>query len=474
MRITSLLATSALLLVGLAGCLDGGDTDDEPAAPPRPTITVPRFLEPTAMAMQAGGAEPNLDVAPDGTIWVTAPTGLQFKPNVAQGAAYLWRSADDGATWETLRSPIATGVDPTGSGELGPFCSCDADVAVGDDGTVYFTDWWSIGITPGNYLVEFSSDGGDSWTPSPVPILPHKSVLMDRQWLLPLSDGRIGLFHAELFPAEPRSIEATFSADGGLTWSLPVDVVDEGLNLIGHPMELTDGTILAPWAEIEQGSSDLWTAPGQAMVARSTDGGATWEQHLVSPVPGGYGNLWPIQGAADQAGNAYVAWGAWDHDAGDEERERMAMFLSKSSDGGVTWSDPAKLRARGVNALPWVAATGNGTVAVGWYGGDTEGDPLEAPDDATWYAYAAESLDGGETFALTKVDPEPVKTGPFCPIGGACPSDRELLDYVSLDYAPDGRLWYAYAKEEAKDGFLDAGVYVTVSQKGWDERVFVG
>ncbi len=83
---------------------------------------------------------------------------------------------------------------------------------------------------------------------------------------------------------------------------------------------------------------------------------------------------------------------------------------------------------------------------VGWYGGDATGDPTEA--DAPWYAYVAESRDGGETFAVHRVSEEPVKEGALCPRGASCGGDRELLDYVSLVYDAAGNLHYAYARSE--------------------------
>lgn len=54
--------------------------------------------------------------------------------------------------------------------------------------------------------------------------------------------------------------------------------------------------------------------------------------------------------------------------------------------------------------------------------------------------------DGGETWSVAAVDPEPVKQGSLCPRGASCQGDRELLDYVSMIYAPDGRMHYAYAR----------------------------
>jgi hypothetical protein len=53
---------------------------------------------------------------------------------------------------------------------------------------------------------------------------------------------------------------------------------------------------------------------------------------------------------------------------------------------------------------------------------------------------------------------EPVKVGAMCPRGAACPADRELLDYPSLAYGPDGALHVAFATSRELEGGLKAGL----------------
>jgi hypothetical protein len=137
----------------------------------------------------------------------------------------------------------------------------------------------------------------------------------------------------------------------------------------------------------------------------------------------------------------------------------MTLFESHSADQGTTWSASKAIRSDGLNFLPWVAARGNGTVAIGWYGGDAAGRPEKADNESAWFAYAAQSTDGGATFQVAKVREEPVKVGPLCPKGAACQQDRELLDYVSLAYDPEGRVHYAFTTSRelagAKSGLVN-------------------
>lgn len=464
-----------LVALGLAGCL----TTSEPLGGQGllPGGLPLRFLDAVAMDQPTGGAEPNIAVLGDGTLFIAAVAGSQERPNALEGAAWLWRSADAGATWETLRAPARD--TPLGTLPMTrrPFGSSDADVVTSPDGWVYYTDWWNWGApvagTPryGSYLVERSSDGGATWESSPVTTLDSLGGI-DRQWLVAGEGGFVGLFYAYFHGAQNAlrragdpfgradtvmSLQAVFSRDHGASWGEPVTVVPPisgHAYQIAHPLPLPDGTLVLPYGDVLDTSveRDDFANPAVVRVMVSEDGGATWERRTVAAVPEGFDNLWAVQGAADatgigpeERGHPYVAWAA-------RTGANMTVFVSRSGNDGVTWSEPLPLRAAGLNFLPWLAARGDGTLAVGWYGGDATGKPEEAPEDAAWYAYVAESRDGGRTFEVAKVSEEPVKTGPLCPKGAACSGNRELLDYVSLAYGPDGRLHYAFARSREVAG----------------------
>ncbi len=456
MRWRGIALTVVLLTTGLAGCIGDQGTDDlEAQQVPDDLPTAPSFLDPLPLPQDKGAAEPNIAVLDDGTLFLTAPVGDAEQPNVHEGAAWLWRSTDGGQTWEVLRDPWIGEEDaiPDASPFDGAFCSCDADVVTSPDGWVYYTDWWIAGfLGPGNYLVEASPDGGETWQKMPVTI-PHASSV-DRQWLVAGEDGFVGLFYSYFgtvpvtsdqadTPVNGRAIQAVFSTDHGQTWSPPVDVVSATPSeafQIAHPRLTPDGTLVMPYGYVDT-QEDFFTDPSKVKLAISTDLGQTWEQSTVAEAPEGFDNLWAVQGAVDEAGTIHVAWAA-------RTGETMTVFHAESRDAGLTWTEPTALRAEGLNFLPWVAARGDGQVAVGWYGGDATGDPTEAGDDATWYAYIAERPDTGSAFAVDQVDPVPVMEGPLCPKGASCAEDRELLDYVSLVYGPDGELHYTFARSD--------------------------
>lgn len=436
------LLALALVAPALAGCLSPA-ADVAPAADVDVDLATLGFASPVALP-DGGGGEPNIAALSDGTLFVTVPTGLQAKPNAHEGAAWLWRSQDGGETWETLRSP---GVGPLT--RPGAFCSCDADVVTSPDDWVYYSDWWD-----GGYLVERSDDGGDTWMPAPITTLDAALlVTVDRQWLVAGPDGFVGLFYAH-FPLVRHDalreaadefnvgVSAVYSHDHGETWSRPVAVVTREAGhgtQIAHPRMLADGTLVMPWADVTI-ADGYWRDAGAVKLAVSTDGGETWTHKHVADAPEGFDNLWAVQADVTLEGVVHVGWAARLDD------ERMGLFHASSADLGETWSNVTTVCGEGLNFLPWVATAADGRVALGWYGGDVTGEPDEAAQGAEWFAYVAESADGGATWTKAKVSDEPVKRGPMCPRGAACDGERELLDYVGMVYAPDGRMHYAYAR----------------------------
>ena len=81
---SAFLVVAALLLSGCA--TPGAGLDPQDALPSAPALG-PSI----AMDQPTGGAEPNLAIAPDGTLWITAVAGSQERPNHERGAAWLWR-----------------------------------------------------------------------------------------------------------------------------------------------------------------------------------------------------------------------------------------------------------------------------------------------------------------------------------------------------------------------------------------------
>ncbi|MGQ0537285.1 MAG: hypothetical protein ACT4PT_14580 [Methanobacteriota archaeon] len=421
------------------------------------------------MPQPSAGAEPVIAALADGTLFIAAKAGDQERPNLVEGAGWLWRSDDRGSTWSILREPMHATPLGTAPGTRGPFGSLDPDVVTSPDGWVYYLENWGARaparpppgvpspIVAQNYLVERSSDGGRSRDPVTITATDalEPTAVTDRPWLAAGPDGRLGLYY--LFIDRTQSLvgngagvtRAVFSADHGETWGEPVDVTPRRtghVHLHARPL-VVGGTIFVPYLDIGplapgRAGVDL---PAAVRVAVSPDDGRSWESFFVAAVPEGTGNLLPLQGAADAKGRLFLGWAA-------RAGENMALFFTEGSADGHTWNPPVAIQANGTHFQPWLAARGDGQVAVAWYGGDSTGDPEDAADDAPWFAFAA-TRDGEDSpWRIGHASEEPVKTGPICVRGGGCTSNHELLDNLGLTYDTSGVLHLAFARSREIDG----------------------
>jgi BNR repeat protein len=178
------------------------------------------------------------------------------------------------------------------------------------------------------------------------------------------------------------------STDRGRSWSEPV-TVNDGTEFGSHNFHaLTvapDGALLATWLEARQGKSGVW-------LSRSSDDGRTWsENRAIYSDPTCPCCRTSVALSAD--GTIYVAWRAiLDGDVRD-------VVVTRSSDGGNSWSAPVRVRADGwvypgcPHAGPSLKVDARGRVHVGWWTGK-EGEAG---------VYYARSDDGARTFSAQPI-----------------------------------------------------------------------
>ncbi len=182
-------------------------------------------------------------------------------------------------------------------------------------------------------------------------------------------DGAVSVLYAvgrevpgRRFPASAlRFIRTT---DLGRTWSAPV-TVNDGAEFGSHNFHaLTagpDGTLLATWLDARAGKSGVW-------MSRSGDGGRTWEPNRpIYPDPSCPCCRTSVAVAGD--GSIYVAWRAiLPGDVRD-------VVVARSTDGGATWSAPVRPREDGwvypgcPHAGPSLKVGAGGVVHLGWWTG---------------------------------------------------------------------------------------------------------
>lgn len=212
-------------------------------------------------------------------------------------------------------------------------------------------------------------------------------------------------------PNKFSNIHFSKSTDGGQTWSDAVRI-----NEVSGDCEDSDNTVegavpaIGPNGEIYV----AWSGPVGIVFDRSTDGGQTWLDNdiFISDQPGGWDynvpgiyrcNGLPVTccdlSNSPHRGTIYVNWTDQRNGADDTD-----VWLSKSTDGGNTWSTPLRVN----NDAPgrqqffsWMTVDGaNGDVYVVFY------DRRNYIDNHT-DVYLARSTDGGNTFDNVKISDTP-------------------------------------------------------------------
>ena len=296
------------------------------------------------------------------------------------------RSVNGGRTFGPSRSIPGS--------QAGNFHGWDPAVAVGPDGTLYVafmldrvasSSQGSMRLmTP---TVAASHDHGKSFArishlPVPAPTTPPGNW-GDREFIAVGRDGTVyvtwdygpradqvkvvflksgsGVFTGGDFNAVIQK-----SSDGGATWTMPTSV-SPGFPLGGvysAPIVAEpDGTLDVLYWQHPTNAATLAVTPGHQYFTRSTDGGATWSKPLaVGPRAGTIGlNEWWIDGSL-AVDPAGNLYAGWDTQRG----SRDTAWLAWSTNGGRRWSSPLRIASSRSGHLVEVAAAGSRDVYVAW------------------------------------------------------------------------------------------------------------
>lgn len=323
--------------------------------------------------------------------------------SVTGNETVVFGSWDGGARWSAVEAPAGQ-----------PFPGGDPMLVFDGNGRAYLSS-----IAP-VFTVWPSIDGGRTWSEA-VPV-GDPSRYDDRQWLAASPAPAASLL--PLYGAAKTSggsdgrdvIITTVSRDGGRTFAEPrrLDPGRGYLQAVTSLLVRSDGTVVMPYvsndARLPDGrySGRIWlrtsgdgveySAPievAEYLSYGEAGGDRRWKGLGVTP-------LAEDRSTGPHAGTLYMTWSGPIDD-------RLQILVTRSTDGGQRWSQPARVHDGGLrsnHSSPAVAVDEHGVVAITW------NDRRDDPQDLCSRLYVAVSVDGGRTFAPdTRVAEHPTCPG---------------------------------------------------------------
>jgi hypothetical protein len=413
---------------------------------------VPRIVDPIHTY-----GEPDIKVAPNGTVYVSGPqgTGVQrsiWNASYDNGDSYrLVQDTKTGTAYPSSLIPTKSTLGPGGG---------DTEIAIDRHSNVYYADLYALAC----FTTAYSRDNGKTVTSTP---LGCDSPGADRQWL--------GVY-------DPAPSDHTISPYKGPKPLIYLKFSDEGASG-GSRVDYTDGSNPGNWHQddkagqvadtsgysptdapiaIDQHTGDLLTAvmhgSGMALAIGepAKDGSAhlniRYEPIMPTTIGGDPNTLFPGF-AEDSARNLYVVWvGGRDY----QTYYSYAKPLANGKDWGA-WSAPKQINKApsNVNLMPWIAAGKNGIIDVVWYGTDKtlaelgSAGPSAQKNQAwyTWFAQVSNAASSKPHVVQSPASPHPMHHNDICMLGtgrNTATGNRNLADYFEVTIYNQGRARIVY------------------------------
>jgi len=256
----------------------------------------------------------------------------------------LWRSDDDGASWNRV---------DVGSSADGAQGNSDVDLTIGADGTLYFLSMgFNRSTRAGTHIaVGVSDDVGKTWQWHML----SATRFDDRPWISVAPNGTVHVIWND-----GGGVRHSISPDSGKSWAEQKSVHSAGGS--SHLAIGPRGNIAVRISPISA-SANKYEAEVD-LIAVSRDNGQSWTKH---PPPASLS--WDPTLSDPQKVSRWVEPLAW----GEEHRlwhlwsEGQVVKLGWSDDYGESWQAADVAHEDGVAFFPYMVAGGAGRLAVTWF-----------------------------------------------------------------------------------------------------------
>jgi len=461
-RLGRQLTIRALLSIPLISCGGGGGGGGSAPPPPPPFSSVPlvRVSQGSTLmagcngAPQTGSLYLDAEVEPYVAINPSNPTNLigawqqdRWSNGGAQGLM-LGASFDGGNSWSVTSAPFSrcTGGNAGNGGDLER--ATDPWVAISPNGIAYAMSLSFSGATfaPGSasaMLVARSIDGGLTWSP-PVTLIQDGAQFFNDKCSItadPVDARFVYAVWDRLTVAEDGPTWFARTVDGGASWQPARNIYDPGPGnqTIGNQIAvLPGGSIVNVFTQIDVVAG---RASASIRAIGSADHGDTWSGPVTVADLLALGAADPDTGTAvrdgsilfavdvDGSGGIYLAW----QDARFSGGQRDAIALSRSLDGGISWSAPVRVSAATTTPAftPSVHIRDDGIIGVTYYDfRNNTVDPATLPTDY-WIATSTDALNWSESHLSGSFDLDRAPDA-----GGLFLGDYQALTSLGSDFLP--------------------------------------
>jgi photosystem II stability/assembly factor-like uncharacterized protein len=228
------------------------------------------------------------------------------------GAGKIYRTDDGGATWKEVLSQPGTYIRALGFAD-------EQHGFAGNIGTDYFP-----GVTDTNPLY-VTKDGGDTWAPAKLPATPVVKGIcaIDVLHSKYINAGRLEektIVHAAGRVGGPAFMLR--SVDGGETW--------KALDLNTQAAMILDIKFFDEMNGLVFAASDVDVEKANALILRTEDGGTTWKVAYQSTRP--FELAWKASFPTREVGYATIM-------SYDQDPTHAKRYVAKTTDGGKTWQE---------------------------------------------------------------------------------------------------------------------------------------